>query len=133
MSRWPVEFLAWLMMATRPEKVGASKLVPRPTVRTPDVESRRPSLQLAFWPLDQKVVSLVQKARGALTGEAVRAMSGTMRMPLLGMATPPMVPTCQVGWAVKMLTPPPPEEMGLQLVPGQPEAAAVTSSFQTIS
>lgn len=123
---WPVELRAWLMMATRPEKMGASKLVPPPTVRLWLEESRRPSLQLAFWPELQKVVSLVQKAKGALAGEALREISGTMRLPLLGMATPPMVPVCQEGCAVKMLMPPPPEPSGLL---GSEEV----SSFQTIS
>jgi hypothetical protein len=60
MTPWPVELRAWLMMATRPEKMGASKLVPPAMVRSPVDESRRPLLQLAAWPVFQAVVSLVQ-------------------------------------------------------------------------
>ena len=63
------------------------------------------------------------------------AMSGTMRWPGLAMATPPTVPDCQLGWVVKMLTPPPPAERGAHPLPVQPAdaAPAATSSFQTIS
>jgi hypothetical protein len=110
------------------DKAGDDGLVPPPTVKSPLDESRRPLLQLAFCPEDQNVASLVQKAKGALMGEAVRAMSGTMRWPGLATATPPIVPACQEGWVVKMLTPPPPAESGLVA-----SVFVVGSSFHTIS
>jgi hypothetical protein len=49
--------------------------------------------------------------------------------PIVGKATPPMVPVCQVGRVVKILMPPPPEARGLV----DPAATKAASSFQTIS
>ena len=46
----PVEFCFWLMMASIPEKMGASKLVPPATVRYSSLLSRNPLEQLPVMP-----------------------------------------------------------------------------------
>src|SRR5271163_3153335 len=105
-----------------PANVGASKLVPPATVSSELLVSRKPCAQLPVIMVDG---SLEQYRNPALFGDAVNEISGNRRKLPEGM---PGTPVCQLGRAVNMLTPPPPDER----LPATPPAGAA-SSFQAIS
>src|SRR5438309_5723281 len=98
------------MSATRPAKLGASKLVPPATVRLVLFTSRNPCEQLPVTPVNP--LSLEQNRKPASAGEAVNEISGTRRK--LGVEGIPGTPVCQLGRAVNVLTPPPVDESGLE-------------------
>src|SRR3974390_1274250 len=90
------------MTATKPAKMGESKLVPPAAVRLTLLESRKPFEQL---PVMFKVGSLEQYKKLASFGDAVSEISGTKRVVPEGI---PGTPVCQPGLGVRVLIPPPP-------------------------
>src|SRR5689334_10127843 len=110
------------MRATSPANIGESKLVPPAAVRFVLFASRKPFEQL---PLIPRLGSLEQYRNPALLGDALSEISGTKRKLPDGI---PGTPVCQLGLAVRVLMPPPPE---LKFAGFPPLGAAL--SFQACS